>query len=145
MIAYFDTSAILALMLREPGTAGARRLWKAAVVRVTSRLAYVEASAALGRARRTGRLTESQWEAAAAFLDRLWAHLDVVNVVDEVVREAAVLAWRCNLRGYDAVHCASARRFAGDEVVVVSADRHLLAACRELGMATADPGVSAAG
>lgn len=145
MIAYFDTSAILPLMLREPGTTGARRLWNAAAVHVTSRLAYVEASAALGRAWRSGRLTGPQWEDARRFLDALWARLDVVNVVDDVVREAAGLAWRCNLRGYDAVHCASARRFAGDEVVVVSAGQQLLTACRELGMATADPCASAAG
>lgn len=139
MIAYFDTSALLPLLLQEPGTAGARRLWNAADVRVSSRLLYVEASAALARARRAGRLSDFQWRAVTDLLDDLWEHLDVINVVESLVYQAAGLTRHCGLRGYDAVHCASAHQFAGDDVVVVSSDRQLLAACRSLGMATADP------
>lgn len=140
MIAYFDTSAVVPLLLGGSGTPCVRRLWAAASARVSSRLLYVEASAVLTQARRTGRLTDEQWRGAIELLDGIWEHLDVVNVGEALVREAAELARHCDLGGYAAVHCASAGRFAGDDVVVISGDQRLLAACRQLGMATADPG-----
>jgi predicted nucleic acid-binding protein len=135
VIAYFDASALVPLLIREPGTSRARRLWNAADARVSSRLGYAEAAAAL--ARRADRLTEAQWHDAVELLDRVWDGLDVVNVVESLVREAAGLARQWGLRAHDAVHCASARQFAGEDVVVVSGGRDLLIACRELGMATA--------
>ncbi|GLY63407.1 type II toxin-antitoxin system VapC family toxin [Amycolatopsis taiwanensis] len=140
MIAYFDTSALLPLLLQEPGTPGVRRLWGAASARVSSRLLYVEASAVLTQARHAGRLTDEQWRDAVELLDGVWDHLDVVNVGEALVNEAAQLARHRGLRGYAAVHCASARRFVGDDVVVVSGDQQLLATCRQLGMATANAG-----
>lgn len=42
------------------------------------------------------------------------------------------------MRGYDAVHCASAEQLADADLVVVAGDQKLLDACRSLGMAIAD-------
>jgi hypothetical protein len=42
------------------------------------------------------------------------------------------------LRGYDAVHCASAEQIRDRDLVVASGGRALLAACSQLGLATAD-------
>lgn len=42
------------------------------------------------------------------------------------------------MRGYDAVHCASAEQLDDDEVVAAAADQRLLTAWLELGMATYD-------
>jgi uncharacterized protein len=137
MIAYFDTSALVPLLIEEPGTVTARRLWNAAYARVSNRLLYVEVSAVLAQAHRVDRLTEAQFRDAVELLDDLWERLDVVNVVETLVYEAAGLAQRCGLRGSDAMHCASARRFASDDVVVVSANHDLIQACQWLGMATA--------
>ncbi|HET6500422.1 MAG TPA: type II toxin-antitoxin system VapC family toxin [Amycolatopsis sp.] len=138
MIAYFDASALVPLLIREPGTSRAQRLWNAADARVSSRLGYVEAAAAL--ARRADRLAGApahQRQDAMELLDRVWDGLDVVNVVEALVREAAGIARQWGLGAHDAMHCASARHFAGEEVVVVSGSRDLLVACRGLGMATA--------
>lgn len=57
---------------------------------------------------------------------------------DVVVRRAAVLAHRFALRGYDAVHCASAEQLGDDDVVAASGDHRLLDAWTELGMTTFD-------
>jgi hypothetical protein len=46
-------------------------------------------------------------------------------------------AWQ-SLRGFDALHCAAAEQIADHDVIAVSGDRAMLAACRELGLATAD-------
>lgn len=56
MIGYLDTSAIVALLVAEPGSAACRRFWDDADAVVTCRIAYVEAAAALAQAERTGRL-----------------------------------------------------------------------------------------
>jgi predicted nucleic acid-binding protein len=67
-----------------------------------------------------------------------WAEFDVVEADDVVVRRAAELAEVCGLRGYDAVHCASAEQLDDGDLVVASGDRELLAACVSLGLSTAD-------
>jgi predicted nucleic acid-binding protein len=68
----------------------------------------------------------------------MWAEFDVVEVTDHLVHRAAHLAHTCALRGYDAVHCASAEQVDDDDLVVASGDRRFLDACATLGLATAD-------
>ena len=55
-----------------------------------------------------------------------------------LVARAATLADQFDLRGYDAVHCASAELINDDELVAVTGDRHLLTAWRGLGLTTYD-------
>lgn len=64
--------------------------------------------------------------------------MDVIEVHEQVITHAAQLAHRLSLRGYDAVHCASAEQLDDDDVVPASRDQRLLAAWLELGMATYD-------
>jgi predicted nucleic acid-binding protein len=68
----------------------------------------------------------------------LWVDFDIVAVDQATVDRAAELAHDCALRSYDAVHCASAEQLDNGDLVVASGDRKLLAACVELGLATAD-------
>jgi predicted nucleic acid-binding protein len=69
----------------------------------------------------------------------LAAVIDVAEVDELVVGRAASLADRLALRGYDAVHRASAEQLRSDDLVAASADQRLLAAWIELGLATYDP------
>ncbi|MGH3767039.1 MAG: type II toxin-antitoxin system VapC family toxin [Pseudonocardiaceae bacterium] len=138
MIGYFDTSALVPLLIAEPSSGLCRRLWDDADAVVTTRLSYVEAAAALAQALRLGRLTQQSYRAAVHILDRLWDEFDVVDVDDRIVRRAAQLAFSCALRGYDAVHCASAEQVSDDDLVVTAGDQKLLNAGMSLGMATAD-------
>ena len=105
---------------------------------MTTRLLYVEAAAALACAHRMSRLTDDEHRLTLRQLDRLWAELDIIEADEPITRRAAQLAHQCALRGYDAVHCASAEQVDDDDLVVVSGDRKLLNACQELGLATAD-------
>lgn len=138
MISYFDPSAFVPLLIAEPGSQFCRRLWDDADEVVTSRLLYVEAAAALAQGHRLGRLTANEHQAALRLHDRLWPELDVVDPDQDVIGRAAELSRQLALRGHDAVHTASAERVGADDLVVASGDRKLLAACAELGMATAD-------
>ncbi|WP_102145629.1 type II toxin-antitoxin system VapC family toxin [Mycobacterium hubeiense] len=136
MIGYLDTSAFVPLLIREPTSEACRRIWDDADVIVSSRLLYIETAAALAQAERMGRLTEGEHLQARRRLNQLWSEMDVIEVDEQVVTKAADLAYRLALRGYDAVHAASAEQLEDEDVVSASGDERLLAAWLELGMAT---------
>ena len=138
MIAYLDTSAIVPLIIDEPTSASSQRAWLAAEEVVVSLLAYVEAAAALARAERMGRLDANEHRDAMIELERLWVSVVVVEPREDTVLHAAALSRRFGLRGYDAVHCATAVEAASDDFVAVSGDRDLIDAWRELGLTTID-------
>jgi predicted nucleic acid-binding protein len=140
MIVYFDTSAFVPLLIIEPGSPLARDLWDSADEVVTTRLLYVEAAAALARAHRMGRITDLSHRAAVDSLDDLWRDFRIIEIDETVARRAAELADRHALRGYDAVHCASAERIDAPDLVVASGDKDVLTACTELALATAFTG-----
>jgi len=135
LIAYFDTSAVVPLLIEEAGTGRCEEQWSAADRVVSVRLVEVEARAALAQARRQGRLTERQLRSTVAALDGLLAQLDVVDIDDDLVSQAAELAEGHALRAYDAVHLAAALAVADDDLVLVAGDRALLAAGTALGLA----------
>jgi predicted nucleic acid-binding protein len=138
VIGYFDTSAFVPLLVAESGSAFCRQLWDSSDTVVTSRLLYVETAAALAQALRLGRLVQRDHHAALRMLDQMWAEFDVVEADSVIVDRAAELACSEALRGYDAVHCASAEQIDDDDLVLASGDRALLAACARLGISTAD-------
>jgi predicted nucleic acid-binding protein len=86
MIAYFDTSAFVPLLVAEPSSVLCRRLWADADAVVTSRLLYVETAAALARGRRMARITSEQHGAALGLLNQLWwREFDIVEAAELAV------------------------------------------------------------
>lgn len=138
MIGYLDTSAFVPLLIAEPTSRECRRFWDDSDVIASSRLLYVETAAALAQAQRMGRLTESEYLQGRRRLDQMWSEMDVIEVDEQVMTHAADLAHRLSLRGYDAVHCASAQQLDDVDVVAASGDQRLLTAWLELGMAIYD-------
>lgn len=138
MIVYFDTSALIPLLVEEAGSAVAGRLWDEADHVVSSRLAYAEARAALAQARRSDRISSGSLRRAVADLDVLVRDLNAVEVGEAIVRRAGELAELLALRGYDAVHLSSAESLADPDVVLAAGDRYVLRAAGELRIATAD-------
>ena len=137
MIAYFDTSAIVPLLVREPATDRCTRLWDDATRIVSARLAYPEVCAALARAVRMGRLTAAQMATATADLDDLVEQIDFLEITADLARNAGRLAQQRGLRGYDAVHLAAGAAIADDDVVFITGDTDLAEAARSTGLATA--------
>jgi predicted nucleic acid-binding protein len=137
VIAYFDTSALVKLLVQEPGTSVAIRLWDEAAVRLTSPLSYVECRAALAAARPAGRLPVRSATAAIRELAGHWRSLAVVPVDDALIENAGEMTDRLGLRGYDAVHLASAARALPGPVTMVTWDADLAAAAHALGLAIA--------
>jgi uncharacterized protein len=137
VIAYFDTSAVVPLLVAEPGSARAASLWDSADRIVSIRLVYPEARAALAQAERLGRLTARQLRDAVTGFDSLFEEIDIVEVDDALARRAGELAEVRQLRGYDAVHLAAADRVRDPNVVVIAGDGALLDAATAEGMAVA--------
>lgn len=137
MIAYFDTSALIPLLVEEPTSTAVAGLWDEATRVVSVRLIYPEGRAALAQARRMGRLTANQLKSAVAELAALDRQLDHVELTAALAARAGQLAEDHALRGYDAVHLAAAESIADTELVVVAGDQALRSAAQALGFATA--------
>jgi len=128
VIAYFETSALIKLAIEEPGSDAAGATWDGADSVATSRLSYAEARAALASALRAGRLSPAGLSAAKGTLEARFRELDLVEVADPLVRSAGDLAELHGLRGYDAVHLASALALGESELVLATWDRDLASA-----------------
>jgi len=137
VIAYFDTSAVVPLLIAEPGSARAASLWDGADRVVSVRLVYPETRAALAQAERLGRLTARHLRDAVTEFDSLFEEIDLVEVDDALARRAGELAEVRRLRGYDAIHLAAADRVHDPNVVVIAGDSALLDAAAAEGMTVA--------
>lgn len=133
MIAYFDTSALVKLFLREPGTETVRDLWEGAVDRVTSVATYPEARSAIASAARSRRIGEEYGDGAVAELGVRFSTMSVVVLDEQLATEAGDLAQRHALRGYDAVHLATA--LSVGQALMVTWDAELAHAAGDAGLA----------
>jgi len=126
----------------ERGSIEARELYALALARRvrSSRLLVPEAFAALGRARRTGRLSSRGAARALAGTRTLLAEIEPIELDAALADHAGELATEHGLRGYDAVHLASYELIETDTSVLVAADGELVRAAKTIGHAVAVPG-----
>lgn len=101
---------------------------------MSGQLIYPEARAALAAAQRGGRLTKSAYTAAVEGVDDCYAAMRVVGVDETLALTAGDLAGAHGLRGYDAVHLASALAVGADNVVFATWDTALAAAALATGL-----------
>jgi predicted nucleic acid-binding protein len=132
VIAYFDSSALLKLLLPESGSAEAKRVWTSGIRRSTSRIAHAELACALGAAVRQGRLTHA--DAGVVDGTFLRGNADLIEADDSIVSGAAVLGVRHGLKGLDAIHVSSALSLREFDPLVVSWDVRQRAAARAEGL-----------
>jgi predicted nucleic acid-binding protein len=135
VIVYFDSSAIVKLLLREDDFELVRQLWDTATERAVSRLAYPEIRAGLGAAARAGRIAEDDLDRIIDHLERVHDAATVVEVDDLLSIEAGDLADEYALRGYDAVHLASAVNIEAPRVVFATWGKELGVAANACGCA----------
>jgi predicted nucleic acid-binding protein len=116
----------------------AAELWATPHSAISSILYYPEGRAALAAARRGARLTPSTYRSALDDFESLRDELALIGIDAQLAREAGQLAEKFALRGYDAVHLASALS-AGDAITLVSWDESLRRAGAQNGCAIAPP------
>jgi len=144
---YLDTSALVKLYVREPGTEQLLQLADPAGGHTLALLGLtrVEFRAAVRKRERTGDVASADADRLIESLDEDWAGLYVVQpVTDLVLGEAAALLDRHALRAYDAIQLAgcillSARM--GKHAIFVCADHRLLKVAEDEGLLTLNPTV----
>lgn len=91
-VAYFDSSALVKLVIDEDGSEDAALLWDGADSVLTSRVAHPEVRAALAAAERRERLDEQAHLQAKADWEELRHALRLVEVTAQLEHEASDLA-----------------------------------------------------
>ncbi|MEX0806003.1 MAG: type II toxin-antitoxin system VapC family toxin [Candidatus Binatia bacterium] len=128
---YLDTSALIKRFVNEKGSALAESLVQGKGAIATAKIAYAEIFACLTRKLREGNVSKTQYALACRQFERDWHAYLRVELGDDILLLARDLIQRHPLRGYDAVHLASALRLKialGEEITFAAADERLLKA-----------------
>jgi predicted nucleic acid-binding protein len=142
---YLDTSALVKLYVREPGTEQMLRLVDPAGGHTLALLGLtqVEFRSAVRQRERAGDVARDIAENLIDSIDEHLANFFLVQpITDLVIQEAAALLYRHALRAYDAVQlagCIMLRAILGRHATFVCSDRQLLKAAEDEGMTVLDP------
>lgn len=115
----------------------AAKLWGSAYPAASSILAYPEGRAALAAARRLDRLGKKAHQEALTAFEETFGELAAVGVDEKLAARAGEHAEDLGLRGYDAVHLATALELGDEEAVLVTWDRDLARAGERVGISVA--------
>lgn len=137
MILYLDTSSLVKLYVEEEGSRMVKRQVSEAEAVATSIVAYAEARAAFARKHRERELSEEEYHHIVGDFDGEWGTYLAIDVSEAVTALAGELAERHDLRGFDAIHLASAlvlRDKMQSSVAFSCADDRLQAAAKAEGL-----------
>lgn len=128
MIVYLDASALVKRYVAEAGSAEVEALIGEARAIGTAVVSRAEVAAALAKAARVGLVTRDAALKALEAFNADWEHLIRLQFGEPLAARAATLAWEHGLRGYDAVHLATAMVWCealGETATVATYDREL--------------------
>jgi len=126
--AYFDSSALVKLVVREAESATLRAFIRRRTGRTSCALARLEVV----------RAVRYHGPAATGRARQVVERIELVRI-DDLLLDAAALLPVERLRSLDAIHLAAAQRLGRDLSVLVSYDERMLAAARDLGIPVASP------
>jgi predicted nucleic acid-binding protein len=138
---YLDTSALIKRFVAERGSGLVDALVLNGPPVATAKIAYAEVHSGLARKRREGHLPETGYLSACRLLEAEWRTCIQVELTDEVLRVARDVIRRRALRGFDAIHVASAlelKKRLNETMTFAASDRSLLRAARSEGLAPLD-------
>ena len=108
---YIDTSALVKLWIDEEHSVEVRALVAQAMSLGSSTVAHAELGATLGRLERERKVTHDMRQVILADFSTRWVNMRRVVAGPMISRQAADLARTHALRGFDAIHLASALQF----------------------------------
>ncbi len=108
MILYLDTSSLVKLYVDETASADVAGWVRSAEIAGTSLIAYAEARAAFARRFRENAFSSKDYKRMLSQFESDWKNFLAIHVTAELVRLAGDFAEKHGLRGFDAVHLASA-------------------------------------
>jgi len=105
---YLDTSALIKRFVAEKGSEVIQVIITKEGPVATAKIAYAEVYAGLARKHRQGHLSDSHYALACRQFEADWEAYVRVDLHDEILFLARNLIQRHPLKGFDAVHLASA-------------------------------------
>ena len=138
MIVYADACVLVKWYVEEDCSAEVQAFIRTATEVGAAAITLAEVVAAISRKVHHGGFDSKLGQAAVTEALRGWKAIRSVTVSSGNVSEACKLTWKRGLRGYDAVHLASAirlQRLARAPVTVATLDRELWAAAAAEGLA----------
>ena len=139
MIVYADTSALVKLFVTEKGSETTRAMLRRAWAMGTGLLTRAELGAALARGARRGLLSPPEALEARRLVEVVWPTWVHIAADESLVGRAEAVAWEYGLRGYDAIHLASAlfwQERIAHPIVLATFDRELWEAAPRAGLTT---------
>jgi uncharacterized protein len=133
---YFETSAFVKLLVAEPGSQTASQTWVGGFHVSASPLLFVEVRSSLAAARRGRRMTPNGFSRAKDALAAMRTEIHEVTADAALLAHSEELTEQEELRGYDAVHLASALFAEVD--VLITADAALIDAAQRRGLTVID-------
>ena len=108
MITYFDTSSLVKLYVDEEFSDTVSALLDTCDVAATSIIAYAEARAAFARRHREKVLPSIDYRKIVSNFNSDWINFVILNISHDLIILAGDFAEKHALRGFDAIHLASA-------------------------------------
>lgn len=137
MILYLDTSALVKRYVMEPGSQEVIALIEHADTVGSAVLTQVEMASALAKAVRLNWVEQSDAEIAWQDFLEHWLSFIRLSVTSVILERASRLAWQHGMRGYDAVHLATAlfwQEILGEPVTLAAFDMQLWEGAQRAGM-----------
>lgn len=128
MIIYLDTSALVKAYVEESGSTEVRSWLGDALLVGTSPISKAEMAAAMAKSVRMDILNSEQAQTVWGKFLSEWPSIYKLAVISSTVDKAANFAWEFGLRGYDAVHLATAALWgdqSGSKITLATFDRPL--------------------
>lgn len=146
MICYLDASALVKRYVQEPATDLVDELVAGPHALGTAAMARVEVNAALSKAVRARALSARDGLRSRQAFARDWPQIVSLDATSPTLDRAVQLAWSHGLRGYDAVHLATACSWQdalGERLQMVTFDLRLWEAAAQEGLLAYPPDLPA--
>ena len=128
---YLDTSALIKRFVNEKGSPLVQSFVQGREAIATAKIAYAEIFAGLARKLRENNLSKAQYSVACRQFENDWQAYLRVELEDDILLLARDLIQRRPLRGFDAIHLASAVKLKialSETITFAAADGRLLKA-----------------
>ena len=137
MILYLDSSALVKRYVEEEGTQKVDAFFEEAEDIVTSSVAFAECLSAFSRRFREGLFSEAEYFKTVSGLKEEHSSFILVPITQKLNEIVEEILLKHSLRGFDAIHLASAvliQRIGGLSVIFACFDNALSKAAREEGL-----------
>jgi len=139
---YLDTSALVKRFVAEAGTPEVQRLVASEDHLSTSKIAYAEMYSGFTRKFRENEISKQDYELACSQFEADWDAYLRIELHDEILDISRRLIQTYPLRGFDAIHLASAIHLEKSvelRIRFVAADKRLVDAAKGEGITSINP------